>query len=517
MTGTGSPLPSGDRVEAASPSAARRRWRDLVWLLAVFLVCYSSVWTNDYGRWDDYPVFVDRAEFRIDFWLLEARPVYGVVGYLFAWFVENLSDIRWLRIIGICGVALAAWCVFLELVRQGFDRIQSFFVAVIVGSAVPFQIAAAWATVAPYPYAFAISYVAFRVAEHSLIQRILMKYILIFLSFVLLSMSFLIYQPIALSFWVFVAIGILSKKYITASDIRRVLLYIGISGAAAVLSFLTYKTAVHYLGEYYPLSIRGALTRIEGIPREIGNLFSDIIAAAIFPIDPRQSWFQEINWGEGIEKYGAPIVVLTGLYLYFAARPSLWLRIAFACAAPVLCHGVMLISAEDWNPKYSQYSFYAIAVLYTVLAIHGYAKRIGKIIPLVSANTTIGFMAIVSIALAWWHIEIHYVRPNVEEIGFIQRELAKQDLSKYESIHVIRPACPCPATVSGNYGWPSACQPWAPTGMVVFALRSLGGDAVNLKFSNSRHGEPWAPGPRTLVVDMQKGVCARRGGEDHSR
>ena len=55
---------------------------------------------------------------------------------------------------------------------------------------VPFQLAASWATVSAFPYAFAIAYAAFLIAEHSLKQKLLLKYTLIVASIICLLVAF---------------------------------------------------------------------------------------------------------------------------------------------------------------------------------------------------------------------------------------------------------------------------------------------------------------------------------------
>ena len=277
--------------------------------------------------------------------LLEGRPVYSGIYYVSAWFVETLFDVRWIRLFGIFGIALASWCVFRELVRQEFGRLPSFFVAVIVGMSVPFQLAASWATVSAFPYAFAIAYAAFLIAEHSLKQRATTKYALIVASIICLLMAFWIYQPVALAFWTFFAVGILRKQNITGNDIRRVFVYLCITAAAIGLSYLTYEAAQSILP--YDDYRRGGLRVISDIPERIPWLIDRIATAIIFPVTPGEYYTPNKHYWNIL-----PIVfVLAGLVLYFRDGQSFTKRFVIACVLPALCHGIMLVSAQDWDAQ----------------------------------------------------------------------------------------------------------------------------------------------------------------------
>lgn len=123
----------------------------------MFLVCYVSVLINNFGITDDYPDFYhDQAEpggtieKRV---AIEGRPLFSLISYLFGMFVKDLEDLRWIRFVGIIGIALLASSIFQVLVRTGYNHYQSFCVCAIMGSTIPFQLCAAWATMASWPFA----------------------------------------------------------------------------------------------------------------------------------------------------------------------------------------------------------------------------------------------------------------------------------------------------------------------------------------------------------------------------
>ena len=361
-------------------SMPRGLWYVLPCLIAIFVSLYHPALTNDYMHSDDYYDFLGGGPdesggasglgWVFDKRLLEGRPVYSGIYYVSAWFVETMFDVRWIRLFGILGIALASWCVFRELVRQEFDRLPSFFVAVIVGMSVPFQLAASWATVSAFPYAFAISYAAFLIAEHSLKQRAIRKYALIIASIICLLMVFYIYQPIALAFWAFFAIGILRKQNITSNDISRIFVYLCITAVAIGLSYLTYETA-HSVLPYDAYRGRGELIAISDIPERIPWLIDRMATAVVFPVTPIEYFTLKRNYWDILPL----VVVLAGLVLYFRGRSSFMKRFVIACTLPALCHGIMLVSVVG-DAQNTRMALGFLMIYYAFLAVHGYARYI---------------------------------------------------------------------------------------------------------------------------------------------
>ena len=490
----------------------------LLCLIAIFVSLYHPTLINDYMLGDDYFDFLPREDNRgksgfawvFDKRLLEGRPIYAAIFYLNAWFVESLSDVKWIRLFGILGISLASWCVFYELVRQEFDRIPSFFVAVIVGMSVPFQLAASWATISIFPYAFVISYAAFLIAEHSLKSRTAIKYVLIIASTVCLLMVLYIYQPIAMAFWAFFAIGILRKQNITGNDIRRILIYLCIMAAAIGLSYLTYKITHNLFTYDYPG--RGKFISIFDIPERILLLIDRMATAVVFPLTPNE-WY--VSYWVRVPAFLLLVVVLLGLVFYFRDKPSFVKRCVIACALPALCHGIMLITATG-DPQRTRMALSFLIILYVFLSVYGYEKLIRRYInrTLFSSafiNCVMGVVAFGGVALSYWHHERQFVKANVREIEFIRSELQCHDLRDYDGIHIVRPKCET-SFVPRGYLWPSSCLRWAANSIVKFLLIDLHADTLPLRLSNSEYGDKSVPRTNTLVIDMERGVRAYRAG-----
>ena len=499
----------GARQDAGAVQGRSATFVGMLCLMVVFLYCYLPVLTNDYAHGDDYYDFLQEPgagnSWNFFDWvfvkrLMEGRPILAAVYYASAWFVDTLFDIRWIRLLGILGIGVASWCVFHELVRQGFDRIPSFSVAVMTGASVPFQISASWATTSAFPYAFAISYAAFRIAEHSLTRKTTARYALIIASIVCLLMVFWIYQSVASSFWVFFAIGILRKREITRNDGRRILVFLCISAGAAALSYLTYKMAVNTL-PYPNYPHRGQFIGISDIPGRIPWLIKRMAESVIFPVTPSEYR----HWGIRLLEYMPLVVILAGLVLYLAGKSSFVTRSAIACALPALCYGVQLMTDYP-DPYRVRMSLVALIVFYTYLAVNGYARHIGRIAPAVFINYAMGGMALLGVALSYWHNERQHVRANVREIEFMRSELQQHDLASYNAIHVIRPEC-SERFFPGGYLNPSSCLDWAADYMVKFVLIDMSADTLPLRISNSHpRDDNYVLHGNTLIVDMKKGV-----------
>lgn len=116
-------------------------WAALGLFLAVFLTVYSPVLHTDYAFLDDYHDLAGGPHgWSITKKMREGRPLYALATRLFLQSATHIEDLRYARFVGVVGIGLVAWLVFLILTRSGWSRFQAFCVGVIIGSSLPFQV-----------------------------------------------------------------------------------------------------------------------------------------------------------------------------------------------------------------------------------------------------------------------------------------------------------------------------------------------------------------------------------------
>ena len=152
--------------------------------LAIFSAVFLPVLRAEYGVDDDYVDFAAEApdlpesltdEFGREFtpgraWrrgISEGRPLQGLAAYLTYGMVSELEHLRYVRFVGVLGIALLAWSLYRALAGAGHDRLRAFCVAAIACSALPLQVWVYWASTATYPLAAALSGFAFLLADRA--------------------------------------------------------------------------------------------------------------------------------------------------------------------------------------------------------------------------------------------------------------------------------------------------------------------------------------------------------------
>ncbi|CAK9884784.1 MAG: hypothetical protein XXXJIFNMEKO3_01176 [Candidatus Erwinia impunctatus] len=171
-------------------------------LTLAVLLCYSPVYFANYAFSDDwYYLFsaqMDRAGI-LKWDVLSGRPVYGIIRYLCATFIDDVSSLKILRLLSVSSLCLLSCfiCHFItkrDLLQNHAQRLAFTLSLSLLPS---FQVFSAWSVCFPY-----IAAVLFSALSYSLLVSRLNFWRIIF-TFVLLSTSFAIYQPAAMCFLFF--------------------------------------------------------------------------------------------------------------------------------------------------------------------------------------------------------------------------------------------------------------------------------------------------------------------------
>jgi hypothetical protein len=183
-------------------------------ILLFYLLVYSAAYTTRYAVTDDY-LFLEAIRLHdptaIAPLLLEGgRPLLAIIAIEIARFVDGIGDLSFVRAFGVTGIGGFAALVFYAFRRERQPLWLALAAALSVGLLPGFQVLAAWAVCAPYPYAAVLSGAAFLTisaggAERAIVYRTAAAVLL-------LAAGLMIYQPAAMAFWCFAAIWALSQE-----------------------------------------------------------------------------------------------------------------------------------------------------------------------------------------------------------------------------------------------------------------------------------------------------------------
>ena len=219
-------------------------WPTFGLFLAVFLTAYSPVLVTSYAFYDDYADFAAALQGDIsgsvNKKIAEGRPLSALLTSSLT-VARDIGDLRYVRLLGIVGIAVLAWGVFRLLVRIGWRQVPSFFMAVILYTTLPFHVYAAWATATFHLYAALVSGLSFALAERSFDeQRRLPKWLLGAGASLALLTALTIHQPAAMFFWVFAAVILLKPDMPLGDMLRRFGWYGMIVMVGMLLGFVVY-------------------------------------------------------------------------------------------------------------------------------------------------------------------------------------------------------------------------------------------------------------------------------------
>ena len=224
----------------------------MIAFLTLLSTCYFSVLNNDYGFADDYFDLLPENREQI-IWKknLEGRLLYALITKFGFPKTANIEDIRYVRLVGVVGISLLAFVMFQALVHVGWKPFQSFCVAIIMCTSLPFQVFAAWATASVFPIAGLLSGCALLLADQAFSSPPppRAKWLRASIAVLVLVGALAIYQPAAMIFWVFAAV-FLFRPGPSLNDAVARFLYYGLVGLVGMgLGFVLYKLPAIFYSE----------------------------------------------------------------------------------------------------------------------------------------------------------------------------------------------------------------------------------------------------------------------------
>ena len=486
-------------------------WAAFGMFLAVLLTAYAPVLMTTYAFSDDYGSLAKDKE--AVGYITEGRPLLALSKYFFFRVATAIEHLVWLRFVGIVGLAGVAWSVFHLLVRTGWGRVQSFCVAVVMCTSLPFQVYEAWAGSSLDSFAALVSVYAFFLGERAFktAQRRLKWRLTAGASLALLA-GLTIHQAAAMFFWVLVAVVVLKPETPLDEAVHRFGWYgliaaVGLLGGLGVvelgLALNPDVPARSGLAQDIPLKVVWFL--FEALPNALH--FALLSPSWLFSGDgPTLSSFQR-----GVDillAWGALDVIAGGLALYFqGTRPARLGKVGLAGAILLLSYAPNLVIAENWATYRTLSGLSSIVVLYALFACHGYAHYLRWPFAPGWAHAVMGSVALASVLSAMYHVQTYFVAPQVRELALMRSQLAREELSQARGIYVIRPAwweTLAPLVRYDEFGRPSSLvRPWTVRHMVVVLLRAMAPDHAALPVTAVFADDPIDPPPDSLVIDMR--------------
>lgn len=468
-------------------------------LILLLGVLFSAVLQHPYLFSDDYfmlnKALSGDSPFFFESGIAAGRPITG-----FVWFhafngIQDIAHASYLRAVSVGGIVLLSILTYRKLLGNSWGRLQALSISLAMASMPAFLVYAYWAVAFPYPLASVMAVLAQslveKAGEATGLRRVGMGVGGIFLLF----LGFLIYQPAALFFWVFVVIRTFSHQVLEGRPFRFFATMVGMFGIGAVLAFGAQRFGAHM----FPHGIGGSRSSLSFDP--LGKV----------------QWFAQnvlvdaLNFNSLAPTTAVALVIgtliLFGLWLHlrhFGARSVLLLGIAFA-VLPLSVLG-NLVSAESWTSYRIQLTLTSVLVFYGALALRGWSQLSASpyVRRLLSPALALlaGYLFVVSHA----NLRQAFVLPQVTELHHFRSQLAQADLSRVKTI-VIRPSANWDALTPqiryDEVGIPSFKVEWVPVPAVSLLLREMKRSPADYHIQVERSEGPASSEPTQLILDAR--------------
>ena len=379
------------------------------------LAIYSPLVQYQFGFNDDYFALFERL--RNADWIqtmstqfvMQARPCEALLYVPQLAFVNHISDFVFVRGLGIAYLAGLATCFYSAFLSVRWSRWQAFTASMCLCSVPSFQVLLSWGTalqfVVPGIFAFA-AWRILRTKPEQLLTRIL-KYSLAFLS---MTLAVTIYQPTAMLFWVFVAIGLSDLETPGKERLQFLLEAIAIAAGAYVVDFAGFQLAKAHFGT-------GAL-----LPGR-SNLCTDVIGKikwfVRYPLIDSLNFFRLQNSLSFALRSG--VFIVAGILLYVRGNLKyLGISLAIALGIIPLSYLPNLLISESLSFYRTQTALMCLLTLYAMVALKGFLKTFlcrGR------AFTLIAFCSAVLFGLvAYSNVLVFFAVPQSLELSLLRQQ-----------------------------------------------------------------------------------------------
>ena len=225
---------------------------EIIWMLG-FLALYSCVYFNaifiDFAQNDDFSYFLyeDRSNQKhhpqYNFFLIVGRPLYNLLMWPFAYFIDELGDFKYLRFFAVIGLSLFSLLIFSTLKTYNIERLKAFLLAAMIGCLPGFQASIAWVTMLPFVLAAIFAVISGALALKFFTSK-KPVYVLI-IAVALLFTSLNVYQPWSMLFILPVSLWLWNRKGLEAATLKITTLVIVTFLSTILGYFIVHKLLMH--------------------------------------------------------------------------------------------------------------------------------------------------------------------------------------------------------------------------------------------------------------------------------
>ena len=440
------------------------------------LVTFLPVIRGRYGFSDDYPLLFMFGRGGSSSWFGTATQYYVTGGRpisAFVWDVAysiagTIDNLRFIRFLGVAGIAGLGITLQWALVRSGVRAIPATLFSLFICTLPQFQVIASWAVLFVSPYAALLSAGASFLIGNAVGER--HSPLRLLCATVLLLTALFVYQPAAMFFWVFLAIALIGSRHNAPRARSLVRFHFVVCGAAVAIAFLWTKAAIRLLGDAAPNAARSAVTHdpIGKLTWFLGNpLYESLNLSHLKAVPSLAALVTAIAFGGGIlllrtEKC-APFILGVGLLL---------IPLSFLPG---------LVVAENLSAYRIEVALAPLIGLYACLGALGLwfaarrwlesRKRLRTAAFVERVLLAAAFVLIaVSAANASHNVRVYMVHPQEVELGLLRREVAALPY-RIPRVAYIRPKRGLTREYfSDELGVPSSLRPWSPRPAVFLVL-----------------------------------------------
>ena len=447
-----------------------KEWPIVLLLFLSLFICYSNVLLKPYAFTDDYSLFNNIA-FNKNFVdnqqiIASGRPLYALFLNIAFSPLTDIGDLRYIRLIGIFGIFFLACSVTHALRSNGWEKGQAALLAFLICTLPTFQVFAAWATTAFFPYSALVAGIALYTTEKAYMETSKLRQILLLgkaVIFIVIALT--IYQPTAMFFWVFASIFLLNEKFIFRDFLRRFLLYVLVMAAGLVIGFFVWE-----LGKFFfPQALGPERSEL------VGNIVNKILW---FFKDPLVAALNLHNITPSLKiALGVSIFMGTGLFYFFKGPFSQrFVVVLILLSILPLSYMPNLAASHSWASYRSLAALAPLIVLYIVFVLKKYLTFFGDNPGKRFLISLLFVAALYCSIIAHRNLDVFFIYPQMAEANMVRRELSKTDLSQTNKIYFVMTTWKNHVSPSARYdefGTLSTSFPWASEAMGSIILREM--------------------------------------------
>lgn len=422
----------------------------------------------DYGFKDDYTLLWQElhGENTAELGIGQGRPVAAALQAAGWAVVEDVSGLRWLRLVALLMIGLTVALLVHAMRRWGYGLAATLVVSAGFVALPTTAIMASWAIFFFSPVALALAVTAILVLIGNPREPVRLRNAAA--AAAVLSMAVLTYQPAAMLFWPLLFLALVSpsrRQLERGAPVRETVLGATTCVVALLVGFLSVKAA--------PLLMEtGTSGRSAFVTDPLNKMkffFGDVLPYGFFP------WALELN-----RLAGVVAGLVTALLLVLLLRGPILRRFAIAAAgltAVALGWTANLPIAENSSSLRTSVAVMAGAVMLIGVVVQALAERAAPGGARTLLTTSALVMAAIAVASFSFRLQTYAIDPSTSEWRDVQRVSA--DAAQQDAPVLVLPAqCSstrAPKVVSDELGVPGTCVYWAVEAMTELAYRERAG------------------------------------------